>query len=352
MEPIRVLIADGSTSNRLILRRQLADAVDVSVVATASSGRQVLRQLEACDPQVVILDVDMSEMDGLATLAALRKTRGTLPVIMFSSRLQRGARETVDARLLGANDCLLKPEDPETLAHCIEHELLPRIRSFGRAESAPPKPEASAEAKPAKPSRVARTRPPFGVIVIASSTGGPIALERLLVGLPRPLSVPILIVQHMPEGFTESLAERLAAKTGLAVREAEDLAPLTAAQIWVARGDHHLFVQRARNDFRLRLNQEAAENECRPAADVLFRSVAELFGPRALAVVLTGMGNDGLKGSRRIRETGGQVLVQDQASSAVWGMPGQIANAGLANAVLPLDQLSREIAHRMTPPPQ
>ncbi len=344
------------------MRRQLTAVGDIDVVGSAANGRQMLQQIEVSQPQVVVLDIEMPEMDGLRALALLRKNQTTLPVIMFSRLLRRGTPESVEARLLGANECLFKPDENEALAQCIDQELLPRIRSLAgvtppstKTKTATPN-KVSQTPMPASPKRTeaatdydstARAKLPVEIIAIASSTGGPAALADLFSGLPANLSVPIVVVQHMGAGFTGGLADRLATKSGFKVSEALDEAPLNAAQVWIARGDHHLFLERRATSVRVRLNQAPPENECRPAADVLFRSVAELFGPRALAIVLTGMGNDGLEGSRRIRESGGRVLVQDQASSAVWGMPGQVANAGLADAVLPINQLSREITHQL-----
>ena len=365
---IRVLIADGSPLTRSSLRRQLTAAGDVEVVGSAANGRQMLQQIEVSDPQVVVLDIEMPEMDGLRALALLRKNHATLPVIMFSRLLQRGAPESVESRLLGANESLFKPDEKVALTQCIDQELLPRIRALAGAtqqsvkiQTVPAVPAAAlskAEQTPTSisPQRTAsvtkdgastRARPSLEIIAIASSTGGPAALAELLSGLSASLSVPIVVVQHMGAGFTGGLADRLASKSGLKVSEAQDDVPLAAAQVWIARGDYHLYLERRANGVRVRLNQALPENECRPAADVLFRSVAELFGPRALAIVLTGMGNDGLAGCRRIRESGGRVLVQDQATSTVWGMPGQVANAGLADAVLPINQLSREITHQL-----
>lgn len=365
--PIRVLIADGSPATRSALRRQLTAEGDVEVVGSAANGRQMLQQIEASTPHVVVLDIEMPEMDGLRALALLRTNHATLPVIMFSRLLRRGAPESVEARLLGANESLRKPEDKDAFAECVVRELIPRIRSLAGSGS-PTSSELPARLHKASNDKASRdpivatsqtatatassdlpnrAKVPIEVIAIASSTGGPAALADLLSGLPSSMSVPIVVVQHMGAGFTGGLADRLATKSGLRVLEAQDEAPIDAAQVWIARGDYHLFLERRANSVRLRMNQAPPENECRPAADVLFRSVADIFGPRAMAIVLTGMGNDGLEGCRRIRATGGRVLVQDQASSAVWGMPGQVANAGLADAVLPINQLSREIMHQL-----
>ena len=181
---------------------------------------------------------------------------------------------------------------------------------------------------------------------MAASTGGPNALEALLTGLPADFRVPILITQHMPTGFTRLLADRLRAATHFQVYEAVPGAHVAPGQVWIAPGDHHLVVQRVGMEVVLQTNQSAPENSCRPAADPMFRSVARVYGPRSLAVVLTGMGQDGMAGAGSITEVGGRVLVQDEATSVVWGMPGAVARAGLAEAILPLGELPQAIVER------
>lgn len=188
---------------------------------------------------------------------------------------------------------------------------------------------------------------PIEVVVIGASTGGPNALARLLPSIPTDFSVPIVVVQHMPPEFTRHMAERLAARTKLDVREAVHGQKLHDAQVWIAPGDFHLLLAREFREYRLRTNQDAPENSCRPSVDVLFRSVAALMGAGTLGVVLTGMGQDGLAGAKCIREAGGQILVQDQETSVVWGMPGAIFKAGLADEVLPLDSMAAQIVRRV-----
>jgi two-component system chemotaxis response regulator CheB len=183
--------------------------------------------------------------------------------------------------------------------------------------------------------------------VIGSSTGGPNALAEMLPAFPPDWPVPILMVQHMPPEFTVRLAERLAEKSRLRVREGVAGEPVAAAQAWVAPGNHHLLVRREDKAVRLALNQEPPVNSCRPSVDVLFRSAAAVYGPGVLAVVLTGMGQDGLRGCECVRAAGGQVLAQDEASSVVWSMPGAVAQAGLADQVLPLGDLGPEILRRV-----
>jgi two-component system chemotaxis response regulator CheB len=369
MRKIRLLIVDDSATVRLILTRQLESDPQLEVAATAANGRIALAKVEALAPDVMVLDVEMPEMDGLQTLTALRKTHPALPVIMFSRLTDRGARATVDALLLGANDYVLKPESSADVERAIRHELIGKIKLHARsstdgdhgaawgeqrADDDGPKPGSRDPSSLVKQSNAVLERPTLNVrgrkpavIAIAVSTGGPHALATLLRQLPVDLPVPILIAQHMPPQFTSALAERLAATTRFVVREAGGDQPIDDARIWVAAGDHHMVVQLDRGAMRVRRNQDPPENSCRPSADVLFRSVAEVFGPAALAVVLTGMGHDGLAGARTIHEAGGQVLVQDEASSAVWGMPRAVAEAGLADQIVPLGQLGAEITRRL-----
>jgi two-component system chemotaxis response regulator CheB len=260
----------------------------------------------------------MPEEDGQETLAALRRTYPHLPVILF----HRLGDETLSER------------------------LIPRIKKqHARAARASKGPEAA----PGRPPREPLPRVPgrVEVVVVAASTGGPDALDALLPALPANSPVPVAIVQHRPSVFTQRLAERLAARAAIDVREAVGGAALEAGQAWLAPGDHHLAVARDAGGVRLRTHQGPPENSCRPSADVLFRSVAQTYGAGVLAVVLTGMGQDGLRGCECVRVAGGQILVQDEASSVVWGMPGFVARAGLADQVLPLAQLGAEIVRRL-----
>jgi two-component system chemotaxis response regulator CheB len=238
------------------------------------------------------------------------------------------------------------------VAGCIETLLIPKIKLLGRRErraadtvNQVPVVASPTLRSPAMPARASPAR--VAVVVIGASTGGPNALAELFPTFPPDWSVPLLVVQHMPPGFTARLAERLAEKSRLGVREAVAGEPVAAAQAWVAPGDYHLLVRREGQAVRLALSQEPPVNSCRPAVDVLFRSAAEVYGPGVLAIVLTGMGQDGLQGCERVRAAGGQVLVQDEASSVVWSMPGAVARAGLADGVLPLEQLGAEILRRV-----
>jgi two-component system chemotaxis response regulator CheB len=277
---------------------------------------------------------------------------------MFSSLTERGASVSINALLAGANDYLAKPNDAgsmEATAERVRAELVPKIKALIAKKRAPATatPAPASGARPQPPAGIRPVRPQLApaaaveLCAVGTSTGGPNALVTLLRGLPGELPVPVLIVQHMPPLFTRYLAERLSATTPFSVAEARDGERLAAGQVRIAPGDHHLEVVRGAEGTHLRLHQGPPENFCRPAVDVLFRSAAACYGPRVLAVVLTGMGQDGLRGATAIHEAGGQVVVQDEASSVVWGMPGAVAGAGLAQATLPLADLGPDLLRRL-----
>ena len=350
MPKIRLLIVDDA----VVIRRLLADCFagdpDIEVVGTAANGQIALAKLTQLNPDVVTLDMEMPVMDGLQTLAAIRRTHRALPVIMFSTLTERGAAATLDALALGASDYVTKPANVGSVGAAMQRvreELIPKIRALcGRKAAAVPVPVRPANG----------TRPPFAsafpgpvdIVAIGVSTGGPNALAALLPGFIKPFPVPVAIVQHMPPLFTRLLAERLAAVSGLVAHEGEGGAEILPGEVWVAPGGRHMELERVSDSIRIFTNENPPENSCRPAVDVLFRSVARTYGSRALAVVLTGMGQDGLRGCEHIREAGGRVLAQDQASSVVWGMPGAVAGAGLADAILPLAAMADEINRRVS----
>jgi two-component system chemotaxis response regulator CheB len=331
-----------------VFRRLVAEELNadpaLEVVGTASNGKIALAKLLQLSPDLVILDVEMPEMDGLEALREIRKSYPKLPVIMFSALTERGAAATLDALALGASDYFAKPATLGGLdasLQVIRDELIPEIKALCRKPAALPPPPGPPLSSLLSPGRT------VDVVAIATSTGGPNALADLFAGLPADFPVPIAIVQHMPPMFTRLLAERLSSQYPFRVEEGRAGGLLQPGHVWIAPGDHHMTVVRDPTGVRIRLNQDPHENSCRPAADVLFRSVASAFGPTALGVVLTGMGQDGLRGCEAIREAGGQVLVQDEATSVVWGMPGFVSKAGLADRVLPLSMLAPEIVRRV-----
>ena len=347
MGSIGVLVVDDSVVIRRMVASVLDDDPDIEVVGTAANGRIALDKLPQLRPDIVILDVEMPVMDGLATLRAMRLTHPHLPVVMFSTLTERGAAATLDALSAGASDYVTKPSHVGSVNASIDRvrsELIPKVKALVGAT----REKSTSRSRPVPPARPVR-QDRVDVIAVGCSTGGPDALTAIVTGLPADLSVPIVVVQHMPPLFTRMFAERLDRSCPLLVREAADGATLEPGQILVAPGDHHLVLRRQGVEVVAQLTKEAPENYCRPSVDVLFRSVASVYGNGALACVLTGMGRDGLKGAERIRAAGGRILVQDQASSVVWGMPGAVAQAGLANDVVPLEKVAETLINAVGP---
>jgi two-component system chemotaxis response regulator CheB len=359
---IRILVVDDAAVVRRAVAEELGKDPALEVVATAANGRIALARMAQVNPDVVILDIEMPEMDGLATLKELRKTHRHLPVIMFSALTERGASATLDALALGATDYFTKPSNLGGLDASLEvirDQLIPEIKALcGSADGQrevpaglsgaglAPTPTGLPASKPVARVPAAKTGA-VHVVAIGASTGGPNALAEVIRGLPADLPVPLLIVQHMPSMFTRLLAERLSAQFPIRVAEGVSGSVLKPGHAWIAPGDYHMVVVRDGAQARLLIHQDPPENSCRPAADVLLRSVARAFGGNSLAVILTGMGQDGLRGCEVVREAGGQVLAQDEATSVVWGMPGHVVRAGLADRVLPLSLIADEILRRV-----
>ncbi len=346
MAKIRVLVVDDSVVIRRMLSDCLAADPELEVVGTAADGHIGLAKITQLAPDVVTLDMEMPVMDGIETLKAIRKTHPRLPVIMFSTLTERGAAATLDALTLGANDYVTKPANVGSVSVAlqrIQDELVPKIKALCR------RPAGSAPRPVVRvlPSAAAAAVARIDILAIGVSTGGPNALVAMLPELAVNFPIPVVIVQHMPPLFTRLLAERISAISGRRAREGEAGAMLMPGDIWLAPGGIHMEVERAPQGARLLLHEGPPECSCRPAVDVLFRSVAQVFGKHALGVVLTGMGQDGLVGSRHIREAGGQILAQDEASSVVWGMPGAVSHAGLADKILPLSEIANEINSRV-----
>lgn len=345
MNCIRVLIVDDSAVMRRLLGDALSADPELQVVGAAIHGKQALEKIDQLQPHVVTLDVEMPVMDGLETLRVLRRRAPRLPVIMFSTLTERGAAATINALASGANDYVTKPANiggvTESLT-AIRNQLIPRIKALCRRD-APAAPQNFTLRAPKTPT----PRRPIEVVVIGTSTGGPNALAEVLRRLPADFPVPLLVVQHMPPVFTRYLAERLDAICPLQVREAAGGERLDRGHIWIAPGDYHMEIQENRDGVFLLLHQRPPENSCRPSVDPLFRSAAQVFRQGTLGLILTGMGQDGLNGSRAVVEAGGSILVQDEATSVVWGMPGAVAKAGLADQVLPLDRFADEVVQRV-----
>jgi two-component system chemotaxis response regulator CheB len=352
-ERIRVLVVDDS----VVIRRLVTHALDqdpaVKVVGAASNGAIALQRIPQLNPDVLTLDIEMPEMDGLEMLRRVRREYPQLRVIMFSTLTERGAAITLEALTLGADDYVAKASNEGSLDRSmarLREELIPKIKQFfhmaghSRALARPEPVQAPVtplawRGTPVFKSTKARPK----VVAIGVSTGGPTALGAILPELPAGFPLPVLVVQHMPRLFTRLLAERLDATCRLAVREASQSDPVEAGKILIAPGDFHLKVAANGGGVRVCLDQSPPQNSCRPAVDALFTSVGEVYGGAVIALVLTGMGQDGLRGAEILRAQGASVLAQDEASSVVWGMPGAIAQAGLAERVLPLEQVVPEI---------
>src|SRR6478736_3366483 len=362
MTRIRVLVVDDSVVIRKIVSDLLAEDPDIEVIGTAVNGRAGLQKIALLEPDLVTMDVEMPELDGIETVRQLRASGSRIPVIMFSTLTERGAAATLDALAAGASDYVPKPANVGSVGRSMEQvreALIPRIKSLvplrGGSLSSSSAGAAAPTGAPAVRAvapvlRKPAIRPAGGhkLLVIGSSTGGPEALATLFASLP-PLPVPIAVVQHMPPLFTKQFAARLDRQVPFSVVEAEDGQPMGPGQVFIAPGDYHLEVVAGSRGLVTKLTQAPPENYCRPAVDVLFRSAVAAVGSSLLGAVLTGMGSDGAIGSKAIVDNGGSVLAQDQATSVVWGMPGAVAAAGLAEQILPLDAIAPEIIRRLAP---
>lgn len=357
MRKIRILIVDDSVVIRRLLSNLLSEDPMLEVVGTAANGKIALQKLPLVKPDIITLDIEMPVMNGLETVKAIRKRNRKVPIVMFSTLTERGAVATLDALSFGANDYVTKPSNVGSIMlsmQRVRQELVPKIKALCHAEPIVPRRRSTPVRKGT--SRIQRKRTPairskrpsrIDVVAIGTSTGGPNALKAVFAQLPASLPVPVVVVQHMPPLFTKYLANSLDTKSPLQVEEGEEGRVLQPGQAWVAPGNYHMVVRRKGTAVQLRLNQNPPENSCRPAVDVLFRSVAEVYGPNVLGVVMTGMGHDGLVGCEAIRDAGGTVIVQDKASSVIWGMPGSVARAGLADATLPLNAIAPAIVERV-----
>ncbi len=334
MAKARVLVVDDSVVCRRLVSSILSAEEGVEVIGTAPNGRIALDKVAQLQPDVVVLDIEMPEMDGLTALAQLRQSHPAVKVIMFSVLTERGAAATLDALALGASDYATKPAataDHAEALRVVRDRLVPLVRALGT-----PSPAASTLPPPAP---AAEAFDP-AIVAIAASTGGPDALPELVSALPRGFPLPIVVVQHLPPVFTRLFARRLDGRLPLPVAEATDGAALGKGRVYLAPGDHHLEVRGG----RLVTHRAAPVHSCRPAADLLFRSVAEEYGPAAIAVVLSGMGRDGCAGAEEIRRRGGRVFAQDPESCAVFGMPRHVIEAGIVERIASPARLGEEIA--------
>lgn len=343
---VRVMLCDDSATTRAILARILDSEAGIRVVHRAADGQAALDALPVARPDVVLLDLEMPVMDGMTALPRILQAAPQAAVIVASALTQRGAKAAIAALAAGAADYVPKPQGAAGGAAdpAFRAELVAKIRGWARMkrqEKAGVVRRAPAPPPPLRPAPAfARTRP--ALVAIGSSTGGPQALAALVKRLPR-LPIPAVIVQHMPAGFTTMLAEHLDRLGPNRCAEAKDGEPLAPGRIHLAPGDRHLLVEGAPGAMRARLTSDPPVNFCRPAVDPMLRSAVQACGGKVLAVILTGMGQDGLEGCHAVAAAGGTVLAQDEASSVVWGMPGAVARAGLPALLAPPETLAERI---------
>jgi len=364
--PIRVLVVDDSSVMRRIIATALGKHPQIEVAGFAVNGLQAIEAVRQLQPDIVTLDIEMPEMDGLTALREIRKEHKRLPIIMFSTMTHRGAQAAVMALTAGATDYVGKPTasagSMDEAFKVLETELIPKI--FGLAQrmrrrateiASDHKPAQADQHKPvvaAAPVASATASRRLGsaaAVVIGVSTGGPMALKQIFSDLSSPLPVPVFIVQHMPAAFTTLLSARLTASSVTTFKEPEHGEIPEAGIAYLAPGGQHMSLARVGGKLSIQLSLEPPENSCRPAVDVLFRTAAEVYGSSLLAVMLTGMGYDGLKGSHEVKAKGGAVLAQDEESSVIWGMPGAVVQANLAEMVLPLAKMADELVFRTRP---
>ncbi len=339
--PIRVLIVDDSVFMRMALRRMLESDPGVEVVGVAKDGVEALEKVEALQPDLVTLDIEMPRMDGLTALEKIM-SRFSLPVIMISSHTQEGSRATLKALDLGAVDFIPKSVDGSLVgADAIEGALLQKVKACAASQVRPRWEEPPRRTPERKPVAGSSEAGPLDVVAIGASTGGPKALKEVISRLPGDFPAAVLIVQHMPPGFTRTFAERLNDISEVAVKEAEEGDAIVPGRVLVAPGGQHLLARvRAFGHPVVRLTEHPRNLAYRPSVDVMLCAVAEVFGPRALAVMMTGMGYDGREGMRAIKKFGGRTLAQNRESCVVFGMPGAAAAIGVVDQMVPLWRLS------------
>lgn len=355
-DPIRVMIVDDSAVIRGMFTRFLEGSDDVSVVASVGDGSLALKAIERHDIDIVLLDIEMPNMDGLTALPMLIKAKPGLIVIMASSLTERNAEISLRALRMGATDYVTKPSSREALrdADDFKRDLISKVRALGHAAKSG-RPSGGKSAAVASPKAtmtnagdkvVLRPEGPGKpkVLAIGSSTGGPQALSEVLKSITKSITLPILITQHMPPTFTAILAEHIGQATGWPSAEAKDGDVIEGRHIYVAPGGMHMLVESVGTEKVLRLSDDPPVNFCKPAVDPMLRSIAKAYGPSVLVMILTGMGYDGRSGAKDIVDSGGTVIAQDKETSVVWGMPGAVATSGLCSAVLPLKELGPHVS--------
>jgi len=362
---IKVMVVDDSAVIRGMVKRMVEGENDIEIVSSASNGEQAVSKLKETPVDVIVLDIEMPVMDGLTALPKLLGVDPEVRILMSSTLTLANAEVSIRALELGATDYIPKPTSVGAMgtASDFRSELVNKIRVIGRTRVAkrnlrmPTQPASGRGGAPGAEAaqkksllsvdftlRPATSKVRPEIVAIGSSTGGPKALFEVLKNIRPDVTVPIIITQHMPANFTAILAKHIQEACGRPCAEGKDGESLMPRQIYVAPGGYHMTVESNGLQKVLRLNEEPPENFCRPAVDPMFRSIASVYGNRALAVVLTGMGNDGAKGGKMIVDAGGTVIAQDENTSVVWGMPGAAAAAGICSSVLPLDQIPTYIS--------
>ena len=341
-EAVRVMICDDSAVIRAAITRMLETEPGVRVVARVANGRQALDELNRQPIDVAVLDIEMPEMDGMQALPLLLRADPGLRVVMASTLTTRGADIALRALRLGAADYIPKPTTAAINDNSFRRDLVAKITGLARLRrrAAAPTATAPTATTPAALQLRPASRIAPRLLAVGSSTGGPQALFTFVHGLGPSLPVPVVLTQHMPPAFTPMLAEHLGKLGGTPCAEARDGEMLEAGRLYLAPGDRHLLVEAAGSRLLARLSDGPAENFCRPSVDPMLRSAVAACGAAVLMVMLTGMGHDGLAGTREVIAAGGTALAQDEATSVVWGMPGAIAQAGLCHKILPLPLLA------------
>lgn len=344
--PTTILVVDDSALYRQSISNVLRDVPQARVIGTARDGVEALARIEALDPDLLTLDVQMPDMNGIEVLRQIKQRRLRAKAIMVSSFTSQGAEVTTQALMEGAFDLILKPatSDSETNRQQLKAALLEKIAAFregeGRKSRAALPGDTNSDSVP-MPQAACR------LVLIGSSTGGPEALKTVLPRLPASLTVPVLVAQHMPAQFTRSLAARLHDISELPVAEAQDQGKALPGQVLIAPGGKQMRIERVRNCLVTRVTEDPAENGVKPSVDYLLRSVVEVLDGQALAVILTGMGRDGLDGCRQLKQAGGYVFAQCQQDCVVYGMPKAVIEQQLADRVLPLGKIAPAIARHV-----